>query len=74
MIRINNIKIRKDISKEELLETVLIKNKIDKKDILEWHISKKSIDARKKDDVHYTYTIDLELKNEEKYKKFPKVK
>lgn len=34
MIRINNIKIRKDISKEELLETVLIKNKIDKKDIL----------------------------------------
>lgn len=74
MLRINNIKIRKDISEEELLEFVITKNKIKKEDIIEWHISKKSIDARKKDDVNYIYSIDFKLKNEKKYKNFDKVK
>ena len=74
MLRINNIKIRKDISEEELLGFVINKNKIKKEDILEWHISKKSIDARKKDDVHYNYSIDFKFKNENKYKNFDKVK
>lgn len=74
MLRINNIKIRKDISDEELLDYVITKNKIKKEDIIEWYISKKSIDARKKDDVHYTYSIDFKLKNENKYKNFDKIK
>ena len=74
MIRINNIKIRKDINDTELLDLLIEKYKIKKIDIIDWKISKKSIDARKKDDVHYVYSIDLNLKNEEKYKKFDKVK
>lgn len=73
MIRISNIKIRKDISKEELLDFIIEENKISKKDILEWYISKKSIDARKKEDVHYVYSVDFKLKNENKYKKFEKM-
>lgn len=73
MIRINNIKIRKDISKEELLDFIIEKKQINKNDIIEWHISKKSIDARKKEDVHYIYSIDLKLKNENKYKKLEKI-
>ena len=73
MIRISNIKIRKDISKEELLDFIIEKNKISKNDILEWHISKKSIDARKKEDVHYIYSVDFKLKNENKYKKLEKI-
>ena len=73
MIRISNIKIRKDISKEELLDFIIEKNKISKNDILEWHISKKSIDARKKEDVHYIYSVDFKLKNEDKYKKLEKI-
>lgn len=74
MLRINNIKIRKDILDEELLNFVITKNKIKKEDIIEWYISKKSIDARKKDDVHYTYSIDFKFRNENKYKNFDKVK
>lgn len=74
MIRINNIKIRKDINDTELLDLLIEKYKIKKIDIIDWKISKKSIDARKKDDVHYVYSIDLNLKNEEKYKKFDTVK
>ena len=74
MIRINNIKIYEDLDDNNLIDIVIKKFKINKTDILEWHIVKKSIDARKKDNVHYNYSIDLKLKNENKYKRFDKVK
>ena len=64
MIRISNIKIYEDISDEEVFNLVLKKYKMLKENIKEWYISKKSIDARKKDDVHYSYSIDMDVKNE----------
>lgn len=67
MIRINNIKIYKDFSDEEILNILIKKYKIPTKHIIKWHISKKSIDARKKDDIHYCYSIDLEITDEDKY-------
>ncbi len=72
MIIINNIKIRKNLSSNEIFEETIKKNKIRKEDVLEWHITKKSIDARDKQDVHYTYAISFKLKNEHKYKHFHK--
>lgn len=74
MIRVSNIKIRKDLSEEDVYKYTIEKNKIHEQDILDWQISKKSIDARKKDDVHYNYSIDFKLKDENKYPKFKKVK
>ena len=74
MLRINNIKIRKDLSDNEIFEIAIKKHHILKTDVIEWYISRKSIDARKKDDVHYTYSIDIKLKDEKKYKKLEKVK
>lgn len=74
MLRINNIKIYEDISNNEILEKALLKNKIKKSDIINWKISKKSIDARDKKNVHYNYLIDIEVKNENKYKNLIKVK
>ena len=74
MLRINNLKIRKDLTETEIINLAIEKNHILKDDILNVYISKKSIDARKKDDVHYTYSIDLEVKNEHKYKKLSPVK
>ena len=76
MLRINNFKIRKDLSDSEILDLSIEKNNLNKDDITNIFISKKSIDARKKDDVHYSYSIDFEVKNENssKYKKFAKVK
>ena len=74
MIRITNIKIYEDLDDNNLINVVAKKFTIHKQDILEWHIIKKSIDARKKDNVHYNYSIDLKLKNEDKYKKLDKVK
>ena len=69
MIRISNIKIYKDLTDEEVLQTAIKKYKIKEENITEWHISKKSIDARKKDYVHYSYSIDICVKNEEKFLK-----
>ena len=60
MYRIENIKIREDFEKEELIEYVCKKYKINKNDILSWNVFKKSVDARDKDDVFYNYTIDVE--------------
>lgn len=69
MIRISNIKIYEDISDEEVFNLVIKKYKMLKENVKEWHISKKSIDARKKDDVHYSYSIDIDIKNEDKFLK-----
>ena len=59
MIKISNIKIYEDISDDKVINLVLNKYKIKKENIIVCNISKKSIDARKKDDVHYSYSIDL---------------
>ncbi len=71
--RIENVKIREDIEKQQFIEKICRKNKIEKKNILSWHIVKKSIDARDKDDVFYNYTIEIEtqvkLKNLKEVKK-----
>lgn len=63
MIRIKDIKIREDLSEEDVLKTALIKNKIKIEEVQRWYIYKKSIDARKKNDIYYNYTIDIELKD-----------
>lgn len=69
MIVINNIKIRKDLSDNEVFEYTINKNKIKKDNVINWNISRKSIDARNKEDVHYNYSIALTLKNESKFNK-----
>lgn len=74
MLRINNLKIREDMSEKEIFQTAINKYHINKDDIINIFISKKSIDARKKDDIFYLYSIDIEVKNEKKYKHLEKVK
>lgn len=74
MLRINNLKIRKDLSETEVIDYAIEKNHINKEDVLDMYISKKSIDARDKADVHYSYSIDLAVKDENKYKRLNKIK
>lgn len=68
MIRLKDIKINEDISNEEILKLACKKYKIKKDDVIKWLIYKKSIDARKKDNIFYNYTIDMECKNEKNIK------
>ena len=73
MLQLDNIKIYEDLSKEELINKCLNKFKINKNDIINIEISKKSIDARDKNNVHYVYSINIEVKDESKYPKIKKV-
>lgn len=73
MIRLKDIKIREDLSQEEVFQKAISKNKIKPEEVSKWYIYKKSIDARKKEDIYYNYTIDIELKNKNKENKYEKV-
>ena len=59
MIRINAIKLSLDEEEELLAEKAAKVLKINKKYIKSYTIYKKSVDARKKDDVHFTYSLDV---------------
>lgn len=61
MLRIRNLKIRDDFSKEELLNHICKKYKINNQIVKEFYINKKSIDARNKSDIYYNYTVDIEV-------------
>lgn len=74
MIKITNIKIRADLSDDELFEKIYKKYKIDKNDVIKKRITKKSIDARNKFDIFYNYSVALECKNENKIKNVQIVK
>lgn len=74
MIRIRDVKVREDLTNEDLVKFICNKNKIKFEDVKDFRILKKSIDAREKNDVFYVYTIDLLVEDETKYKKFEKVK
>ena len=73
MIRLKNIKIRENLNEEQVLKKAIFKNKIKPEEVEKWYIYKKSIDARKKDDIFYNYTIDIELKDKRKERKFEKI-
>ncbi len=70
MLRIDNIKIYKDITEIELRKEVCKKYKIKEAEITEFYICKKSIDARDKNNIHYTYSVNVMTKNDEKYSKY----
>ena len=73
VIRIDNYKVFKDLSKDELFEEVIKKCKIDKNDLIDIKIVKKSIDARDKRNVYYNYAFDVKVSNESKYPALKKV-
>lgn len=67
MFRIDEYKVFENISDEKLFKKVIKKYKINKRDIVSINIIRKSVDCRKKDNIHFSYSFALELRNEEKY-------
>ncbi len=59
MLRLENIKIREDLSDEDVVREACKKYQISFSDVEFYNIFKKSIDARNKDDIFYNYTIDV---------------
>ena len=61
MIRINNIKLPLDYTDETIKSRVCKELRINVNSVENISIFKRSIDARKKNDVHFTATVDVEL-------------
>lgn len=67
MLRISDIKLGIDDTESDLRKKVF--KLLGVKNVKSFEISKKSIDARKKTDIHYAYSVDIETDNEEYYAK-----
>ena len=66
MIRISQMKMPISHGPEELPAKAAGMLHIKRTDILSWKIIRKSVDARKKPDIYFIYTIDLEVRDEER--------
>ena len=73
MVRLDNIKIRENLEIDDVVRRACLKNKIDYNSVKEFRIVRKSIDARNKNDIFFNYIVDIEVENEEKYRKLKKV-
>jgi len=66
MLRIRELKISLDGGNSEILTAAAKRLKISPTEIISCRISKKSVDARKKADVHFNISVDVEVKKEDK--------
>lgn len=66
MIRITQVKLRTEHTQEQLAKRVAELLCIPVHNIQKLEIQRQSIDARKKPELFYSYTVDVELNNEEK--------
>ncbi|QHI95209.1 FAD-dependent oxidoreductase [Aristophania vespae] len=65
MLRLTNLRLVLDHSSEALKTAILERLGIDSQDLEEFHIFRRGHDARKRGDIHFVYTIDCKVKNEE---------
>lgn len=62
MIRISELMMNIEHSRDDLIKKISSLLEVDTEDIEEYKIARKSIDARKKPDIFYSYTVDVSLK------------
>lgn len=73
-VRLENIKIRQDLSNDEVAKIAYTKFNIPQESVTDYKIVKKSIDARDKNDIFYNYSIVVFLKENFKVSKLMKNK
>lgn len=66
MLRISQLKLPVAHTQEQLEKKLLKMLRMSKKDLGQYYIRKRSLDARKKPELYYVYSIDVEIKNEER--------
>ncbi|MBQ6654440.1 MAG: hypothetical protein IJM79_02835 [Erysipelotrichaceae bacterium] len=72
MLKIDGLKVYEDLSRDQLLRKALKKARINAEDVLSWKIARKSIDSRDKNDVHYLYSLLVEVRDEKAYPRLPR--
>ncbi|MCM1535989.1 MAG: hypothetical protein NC126_08735, partial [Clostridium sp.] len=66
MLRIHQLKIRTDHTKDQLQKKAARALHIPETDIISMDILRRSLDARKKPELFFCYTLDVQIKNEDK--------
>lgn len=66
MIRVSELKLPIDGSQKALEKKLAKALRVPMEEIEGYRIFKRSLDARKKDNIHYVYVVDVEVKNEKK--------
>lgn len=66
MIRVSELKLPIDGDQKALEKKLAKALRIPVEEIQGYRIFKRSLDARKKDNIHYVYVVDVEVKNEKK--------
>ena len=66
MIRISQFKMNPAHTEEELLQKLAKTLRVPEYEIISYRIQRQSIDARKKSDIKFVYTLDVEVLNEKK--------
>lgn len=69
MLRVSNIKVKIEHAEEDVINKVCKLLKIKSSHIIEYSIFKKSLDSRKKNNIHYIYSVDIKIQNEERFAK-----
>lgn len=64
MIRIQQLKLPLTHSESDIIKLIKKTLKLDPSSRFEYKIIKQSMDARKKNDIHYSYTVDVNIENE----------
>lgn len=66
MIRVSELKLPIEGNQKALEKKLAKALRVPVEDIKAYRIFKRSLDARKKDNIHYAYVVDVEVKNEKK--------
>lgn len=66
MLRVNQVKIKTEHSRAQLLNKVAELLRIPVQDILDMKLVRQSVDARKKPEIYFSYSLDVTVKNEAK--------
>ena len=72
MIRISQIKLPIDHDQNMLVNKICQQLKIQQGDIVSWNIIRRSVDARKKPELKFVYTVEVETGKERKIRKIRK--
>ncbi len=74
MLRISNIKVAMEHQEADVIKKVCKLLRVKESHIISYSIFKKSLDSRKKNNIHYIYSIDVEIQDEKRYEKIQNVR
>ncbi len=75
MFRIEQLKLPITYTEPDMVRQICRELRITEAELLSYQIVRRSLDARKKSDIHYSFLIDVEVKDEKKiHKLLPKLK